>query len=188
MSRAHKAIAVVASVLTASALVSGCAPKADSKASASPTASAPVVDAGLLKPTLAQVMRYNGTLQFLKDTNATLQAMQKTASIKISDSKTLATFVTQMQASGAAAVLIGKGLSTLSSPDSNLDAATKALGASLSALGSTARSLDAVAMATAGSNGATKVKTLVTQLGDAVNKTKAVANYASAHAKDSVKF
>ena len=133
-------------------------------------------------------MRYSGTLQYLKDTNSTLKAMQTTAAIKITDSKALAAFVTQMKASGTASVIIGKSMSTVTSPDAKFTASTSALGSSLTALGKTARSLDAVKMATNGAEAATTVKTLITQLADAVTKTKAVANYAAAHAGDAVTF
>lgn len=187
MSRLVKPAAVAALVVSA-LLVTGCAPKADSKASASPTASGATIDAALLKPTLAQWMRYSGTLQYLKDTNSTLKAMQTSASIKITDSKSLATFVTQMKASGTAAYIIGTSMSTVASPDAGFNATTAALGTSLTALGNTARGLDAVEMATSGAAGAAKVKTLIARLADAVKKTKAVASYASAHAGDSIKF
>lgn len=184
----HVKSSVALALLVSALMFTGCAQKADSKASASPSASVGAVDPALLKPTLAQWMRYSGTLQYLKDTNSTLKAMQTTASVQISDTKTLATFVTQMKASGAAAVIIGKSMAAVSSPDAGFNATTSALASSLTALGTTARGLDALQMATVGSTGAAKVRTLITQLTDAVEKTKAVANYASAHAGDTVKF
>ena len=192
MTRITRVGALLAALALAGGALTGCASKGTANAnpstSASATASAATVDPGLLKPTLAQWIRYSGSLQFLRDSNNTLLAMQKTAAIKITDSKSLAAYVTQMKASGAAAVLIGQGLVSLKSPDTGMTSSVNALGTSLVKLGQAARSLDAVKIATAGAQGADTIKTVLTLMGDAVTKTKAVATYASAHSKDPITF
>lgn len=190
MTRISRVGALVAAVALAGAAVTGCASKGTNNATPSSSASPSVVsvDPGLLKPTLAQWIRYSGSLQYLRDSNSTLLAMQKTAAIKITDSKTLAAYVTQMKAAGAAAQLIGQGLSGLKAPDAGMTTNLSALGGSLVKLGQTARALDAVKIATAGAQGAETIKTVLTLMGDAVAKTKAVANYAAAHSKDPITF
>lgn len=192
MTRITRVGALLASLALAGGALTGCASKnnatANPSASASASASAATVDPGLLKPTLAQWIRYSGSLQYLRDSNSTLLAMQKTAAIKITDSKTLASYVTQMKASGTAATLIGQGLVSLKSPDAAMTANLNALGTSLVTLGQAARGLDAVKIATAGADGANTIKSVLTLMGDAVTKTKAVATYASAHSKDPITF
>lgn len=188
MIRSSRVGAALLAVVLSGAVVSGCASKANTNTNnASPTAAASgSVDSALLKPTLAQWIRYSGTLQYLRDSNNTLIAMQKTAAIKITDSKSLAAYVTQMKASGAAALLVGQGLSSLKSPDAGMTSAVAGLGSSMVKLGQLARALDAVKIATAGKNGAEDLKAVLVQMGDAVTKTKAVATYASAHSKDPI--
>jgi hypothetical protein len=187
MSRFVRVSAMALAIAVAGGVLSGCASKSvqASQPSTSPSAS---IDAGLLNPTLAQWIRYSGVLQHLRDSNSTLLTMQTTATTKITDSKSLAAYVTEMKASGTAAVLIGQSLENLVAPDSGMTQATQALGSSLKTLGQKARALDAVKIATAGKGGAAVLKAVVVQMTDAVAKTKAVATYAAAHSKDPVKL
>ena len=186
MSRRQKVAAVTAAALVVITSLTGCASKTPTAAKPTNTAAAVTVDVAMLKPTLAQWMRYSGVLQYLRDTNSVLLAMQKTAQIKITDSKSLATYITQLKASGGAAIIVGRGIAGLKSPDASLNANTAALGNSMITLGTSARALDAVAIAKAGKAGAAAIKTVLVQLGDSVTKTKALAQYASAHAKDPI--
>ena len=179
MSRTSRLGVLVASLAVIAASVSGCA--SDSK-NASPSASASAssikLDAGLLKPTMTQWIRFSGVLPALRDTNATLITMQKVATTKITDAKSLASYVTNMQAAGTAAVLIGQNLSAIKAPDAGFSTAIAGLGQSMTTLGKAARALDAVKLAQAGKNGAAVIKNVLQLMGDAVTKTKAVATYA----------
>ena len=97
MSPRHKFAAITAATLVVITSLTGCASKTPTAAKPSNTAAAVTVDVGHVEAHSCTVDALQRRLAVPARHHGVLLAMQKTAQIKITDSKSLATYITQLK-------------------------------------------------------------------------------------------